>query len=301
VTPPALLRFVLELHYDGAPFHGWQLQPHAPTVQGALEAALTRISAGARIPVTGSGRTDRGVHATGQVAAVQLPASWTAPELRKALNALLPSSVWVSRAAVAPPGFHPRFDARRRSYEYRVGVARHCHSPFLRQICWPVTRLPPDPHLLAEAAALLPGDRSWKSFARAGQEERGDRCHVLSADWSPWTGFEGEPLGWRFRIVANRYLHHMVRYLVGTQVAVARGQRPMAELARLLEDPECGLVTSPPAPPEGLFLAQVAYDKDPFAEAGADAPEPAEGPRRAGRPPGPSGASPSPSDPPSRP
>ncbi len=273
MNAPDAVRFALEVHYDGAAFHGWQLQPHAPTVQGALEEALQRLAGGKRVPVHGSGRTDRGVHATGQVAAVDLPPSWTPFELRKALNALLPRAIWVARAALAPPGFHPRFDARERAYEYRVGMEAMTRSPFLRPFCWPLAPPLPDPELLRAAAALLPGDRSWKAFARSGQEERGDRCHVMEAGWTPWTGFEGEPLGWRFRIVANRYLHHMVRYLVGTQVAVARGMRPLEELARLLADPACELVTSPPAPPEGLFLARVRYEAEPFALA-PDPPPP---------------------------
>jgi tRNA pseudouridine38-40 synthase len=265
VTSPAdpntpHVRFALLLHYDGAPFHGWQLQPGLPTVQGEIERVLTRISGGDRVRVTGSGRTDRGVHATGQVAMLELPPRWEPVELRRALNALLPRSIWVAEAWACGARFHPRFDARRRSYRYQVGTAAAVHSPHLRRVCWPSDAAPPDPDLLAAAAALLPGERAFGAFAQAGQEHLGDRCHVFEAAWRPWRDGEAALLGWSFHITANRYLHHMVRYLVGTMVEVARGHRPLDHLQALLDEPETTLVTSPPAPPEGLFLTRVEYD-----------------------------------------
>lgn len=249
------IRFRLLLHYDGSRYHGWQFQPVEPTVQGELEVALARLS-GARRTVVGAGRTDRGVHATGQVASVDLPGRWDAPTLRRALNAVLPRDIWVERVDVADPSFHPRFDAVARSYAYRVGVSEGSASPFFRPWCWALRR-PVDRDLLAAAAAELVGDHSFRAFAKAGQEERGDRCLVHSATWEPW-----DDLGMVFRVTANRYLHHMVRYLVGTMVAIGRGERPPGDLGALLrlEMPE--LKTSPPAPPEGLFLTAVDYEAD---------------------------------------
>ncbi|CAN5728818.1 tRNA pseudouridine(38-40) synthase TruA [soil metagenome] len=264
MNAPEFVRFSLILHYHGAPFHGWQLQLNAPTVQGELERVLARLNAGVRVPVTGSGRTDRGVHATGQVVTAVLPARWTAAELRRSLNALLPRSMWVEEVRRVPDAFHPRFGARRRSYAYQVGTVPLSASPFLRAFCWPVLERLPDGEGLAAAAALVPGDRSWKAFARAGQEARGDRSQVFAASWTPWLDGDGTPLGWRFHITATRYLHHMVRYLVGTMMAVARGDRPLAEFDALLNVPGTPLVTSPPAPPEGLFLSRVEYEEGAF-------------------------------------
>ncbi len=284
-------RFALILHYDGGPFHGWQLQQREQsTVQGALEDVLERLT-GVRRPVVGSGRTDRGVHAAGQVATVKLPPRWEATELRRALNALLPRSIWVEEVRQVPEAFHPRYHATRRSYVYQVGLERRVRSPFLRGACWALDGERLDPGLLAQAAALIPGDRSFRNFAKAGQPERGERCRVDAAGWSPWIGsamgeLEGgsiletgslhpdeaqgagqaaahvEAIGLRFTISANRYLHHMVRYLVGTMIEVARGGRPLEEMAELLTNPETSLVTSPPAPPEGLFLARVEYPSE---------------------------------------
>lgn len=245
-------RFELTLHYVGTAFHGWQVQPTLRTVQGELEAVLARVT-GAPRSVRGSSRTDTGVHATGQVATVDLPPRWTAEELQGALNALLPRDVWVERARPVPEGFHARYDAVARTYEYRLGLASDAFSPFHRPYCWALDETP-DRRALDEAAALLPGERSFLAFAKAGQPHRGDRCTVHEARWGDWPG-----LGLAFTITANRYLHRMVRYLVGTMVAVALARRPLADLVALLEHPEGDLVTSPPAPAAGLYLAGVAY------------------------------------------
>jgi tRNA pseudouridine38-40 synthase len=252
VNPDEMNRFRLTLHYDGSYFFGWQLQAQGRTVQGEVEAALERLT-GARFPVLGSGRTDSGVHATGQVACVTLPTRWGAGELLGALNALLPNDIWVESVEAAEAEFHPRFSAKARSYRYQVGVSPLALSPFHRPWCWPLIR-EVEVDLLHRCAGLIPGERSFKAFAKAGQEHRGDRCVVKEAGWVPWGG-----LGLAFHITANRFLHHMVRYLVGTMVEVARGWRPLDELHELLSDPGTDLTTSPPAPPEGLFLSKVHY------------------------------------------
>ena len=243
-------RFRLTLHYDGSAFHGWQIQPHDRTVQGALEEIVTRIT-GSRRPVEGSGRTDTGVHARGQVAAVAMPSSWTAPRLEKSLNALLPEDVWVQDVTEVSPDFHPRFDAIARTYHYRVGTEAQSRSPFERRWCWPLAEAL-DRGLLDACADQLGGVANFRSFAKAGQPERGYECDILEAFWSSWA------LGTRFTVTANRYLHHMVRYLVGTMVAVARGHRPLADFAGLLNNAP-DLETSPPAPPQGLVLEHVRY------------------------------------------
>ncbi|MDT8368022.1 MAG: tRNA pseudouridine(38-40) synthase TruA [Longimicrobiales bacterium] len=245
-------RFRLLVHYDGSRFHGWQVQPDVPTVQGRIEAVLEQIS-GAPRTLHGSGRTDTGVHAIGQVAAVDLPSRWEAERVHAALNALLPDGIWIEAVTPTPPGFHPRFDALDRTYHYRLGIDRRAFSPFHRPFCWPL-RTTPDLDVMQGAALALPGDHSFVAFAKAGQPERGERCTVHRIEWVKWE------MGVEFRITANRYLHHMVRYLVGTLVEIGIGARPAGDLASLLHDPASGLVTSPPAPPEGLFLARVRYD-----------------------------------------
>ncbi len=254
-------RFRLTLHYDGTRFFGWQMQPEARTVQGELQTTLERLT-GAHRAVTAAGRTDRGVHATGQVVAVALPPRWSAATLLRALNARLPRDIWVAEAHAAPPAFHPRHDATAREYGYRLGLAAGSRSPFQRPWCWPLAHLTGDTasisvgldvEALHAAAALLPGEKSFAAFARAGQEQRGHRCIVKEARWTPWA------LGMEFTILANRFLHHMVRYLVGTMVDIARGRRPLDDMRAMLDGNEDGLITSPPAPAPGLFLRRVSY------------------------------------------
>ena len=244
-------RFKLTLHYDGSAFHGWQLQPGQPTVQGALEAAAEQL-AGSRRPVVGAGRTDTGVHATGQVAAVTMPSRWEAPALARSLNALLPDSLWVECAEPVPADFHPRFGATSRSYEYRVGTAARTASPFHRRRCWP-HGAPFDLDAAQRASQVLVGMHNFRAFAKSGQPQRGHICHVTHARWRPW-----EDLGAVFEITANRFLHRMVRYLVGTMVDIARHRRAEEEMALLLSG-ETDLTTSPPAPPQGLCLTRVDY------------------------------------------
>lgn len=251
VAVPPERRVRLTLHYDGAAFAGWQVQPGERTVQGELETALRRLTT-RPTPVTAAGRTDRGVHATGQVASAVVPAKWTAAELRRALNAVLPIDIWVAAAADAPLDFHARYDALARGYVFRVGTAASARSPFLRRWCWPVRDelLPP---LLRDAARRFIGTHSFRAFAKSGQPERGEICTVHIAEWRPW-----RQIGLEFRVIANRFLHHMVRYMVGTMVDVARGRRPIGDVdALLLNTGSYGV--SPPAPPEGLYLARVFY------------------------------------------
>ena len=247
-------RFKLTLHYDGSAFRGWQAQPGEPTVQGEIEAAVRRLT-GERRTVLGSGRTDAGVHATGQVAAVTMPARWSAPALARSLNALLAGTIWIQDVEAAPNGFHPRRDAVERSYAYRVGTAAHAASPFHRRWCWPLCR-PLDMEAAARAAAHLGGRHEFAAFAKAGQPHRGHACRVTRARWLPW-----DDLGAVFEISANRFLHRMVRYLVGTMVDIALGRREVAEMALLLRGDQGNraLITSPPAPPDGLFLTRVEY------------------------------------------
>ena len=257
---PETHRVALTLHYDGAAFFGWQLQAAERTVQGELERVLGKLLNGP-VRVIGSGRTDRGVHATGQVASLDAPVKWTPQALSRALNALLPGDVRVVDARVVPAGFHPRYGAVRRSYVYRLGLSELSRSPFHARWCWPAC-VQLDREAMDAATAEILGEHSFLAFAKAGQEERGDRCEVHAARWVEWDG-----LGVQLEISANRFLHHMVRYLVGTLVDVGRGRRDVEEMRRLLA-PESGLETSPPAPPEGLFLHAVHYPREAWGESG---------------------------------
>jgi tRNA pseudouridine38-40 synthase len=260
----------LVVHYDGARFAGWQRQPVVRTVQGELEQAFGRLI-DRPVAVTGAGRTDRGVHARGQVAHAKVPERWTMDRLRRGLNALLPDDIWVAAVYEMVDRFHARYSAISRAYSYYVGTDDGAWSPFRRRYEW---RVPwkVDGAALHEAARGIVGEHTFRGFAVQGTAPETDdhRCIVERAEWRPrgrQTG-EGEmPAGaqegegYVFTIEANRFLHHMVRFLVGTMLDIAAGHRTMESLGRLLEAQDNSTV-SPPAPPHALFLDRVTYPAD---------------------------------------
>ena len=249
-------RVKLVLHYDGREFYGWQIQPNRRTVQGELSALLGRLCAGTPPTVTAAGRTDHGTHATGQVASALIPDRFDEAELLRALNALAPPDLWIASAERVADTFHPCYDAVSRTYVYRLGIGPESRSPFRAPWCWPLGRRPA-PELMDQATAPIAGSHDFGAFGKAGQPDRGVRCLVFSASWR-----DAEERGVReFEISADRYLHRMVRYLVGTLVDIGMGNRPVADMVHLLST-EPGLIVSPPAPAKGLFLTRVEYSKE---------------------------------------
>lgn len=245
----------LVLQYDGAGFAGWQRQPRERTVQAVIEDVLARLC-GRRVVVTGAGRTDAGVHARGQVAGIRVAQKWNPRELRRALNALLPPDVWVAEAHDMTPDFHARYSATSRRYNYYVGTDEEARSPFRRRWEWALAR-PLDRAILDSNAVALVGDRCFRAFAvqrTAGALDH-HRCTVLDAVW------HDRPGGLVFEIEANRFLHHMVRFLVGTMIDSASGRREADSIATLLSATD-NADTSAPAPPHGLFLEVVRYPRD---------------------------------------
>ncbi len=252
----------LVLAYDGARFAGWQRQPDERTVQGVLEEVLGKLC-GAPVAALGAGRTDAGVHARGQAAGVRVPEKWGPLELRRALNGLLPDDVWVASAHEMRPEFHARYSATARRYSYVVGTDEGARSPFRRR--WELAeRRAIDPALLASEAAVLPGEHSFRAFAvqKTAPQDDHHRCIVRLAAWRRRTsggpGGGGDGSGAVFEIEANRFLHHMVRFLVGTMLDVAAGKREPGTIARLLDAPDNRDVSSPAAP-QALFLERVEY------------------------------------------
>jgi tRNA pseudouridine38-40 synthase len=226
-------------------------------VQGVLEGALERLCSGPTAAL-GSGRTDAGVHARGQAVGVRVPDRWSAASLRRALNAVLPDDVWVAAAYPMREAFHARYSATSRRYSYYVGTDESAASPFRRHTEWQVAR-PIDRTALHEAASLLVGEHCFRGFAVRGTAPEDDdhRCQVRDAAWRA----REDVAGLVFEIEANRFLHHMVRFLVGTMMDVAVGRRPAAELAALLVAASNDDV-SPPAPAHALFLDRVHYPND---------------------------------------
>ena len=245
----------LVLQYDGRGFAGWQRQPDTRTVQGVLEDALARLC-GEPTAVLGAGRTDAGVHARGQAAGVRVSDRWRPDTIRRALNAILPEDVWVADAHEMHAGFHARYSATARRYSYYIGIDDGAHSPFRRPYEWAVSR-PLDRASLDIAARSSLGSHAFRAFAVRGTAPETDdhRCTVAVARWLD------RPGGLVFEIEANRFLHHMVRFLVGTMIDIGLGRRPPDAMDELLiADDNRG--TSPPAPAHALFLERVEYPAD---------------------------------------
>jgi tRNA pseudouridine38-40 synthase len=242
----------LVVQYDGAGFSGWQRQPAQRTVQGVIEEALERLC-GAPVSALGSGRTDAGVHARGQAVGVIVPAKWESAQLRRAMNAVLPSDVWVAKAIEMRPEFHARYSAIARRYGYYVGTDDDANSPFRRRFELTFPRAIDRVALDAAAEAVL-GDHSFRAFAVQGTAPEADehRCVIATSRWSD------RPGGLLYTVQANRFLHHMVRFLVGTMLDIATGRRPVDDMHMLLSASDNRDV-SPPVAPHALFLEAVEY------------------------------------------
>lgn len=250
----------LVLHYDGAGFSGWQRQPGERTVQGVLETAVARLC-GEAVSIVGAGRTDAGVHARGQAAGLRVPDKWSAAALRKSMNAILPDDVWIAAAFEMRDEFHPRYSAVSRSYSYFVGTDDFASSPFrrTRELVW---SKPLDLGRMSEAARAIEGEHCFRAFAVKGTAPERDthRCTVTRAAWREREG------GLAFDIQADRFLHHMVRFLVGTMLDIGQGRREVSVIGELLSQDDNSEVSAP-APAHALFLERVEYPKDLYLRA----------------------------------
>jgi tRNA pseudouridine38-40 synthase len=243
------LTYRLDLEYDGTRFSGWQIQDGERTVQGVIEAVFSKLFSDST-RVSAAGRTDAGVHATGQVAHFRALPHRPAESVRLALNANLPADVRVKAVTIADPAFHARFSACWRAYRYRIALEPLAVG---RDYCWICPYRIEKPDEMQRAAQLILGDHCFQSFAHQNEKE----AHYLSTVYhSAWTK-DGPYLD--YRIEANRFLHGMVRLLVGTFVRVGRGKIGAADILEILNADDVRSA-GPKAPASGLTLIAVGYE-----------------------------------------
>jgi len=242
--------FRLDLSYDGTDFAGWQVQPSHRTVQGEVERVLAAVL-GSPVRVFGSGRTDSGVHALHQVAHFRAETALGPDVIVRALRGLLPRDVALLGVTFAPDRFDARRSAVRRTYRYRLFLGR---DPFLRRFAWEIP-FSIERGAMEEAASHLPGESDFTSFAASTRKGRENTVRVERAEWR-WSGQLGE-----FEIEANRFLHHMVRNIVGTLIETGRGARPPESMPGLIRARDRS-AAGPTAPARGLFLVRVDYGEE---------------------------------------
>lgn len=246
------MRVRAKVAYDGTEFFGFQRQANARTVQGEIETALEKVTS-RQSGVIGAGRTDAGVHATGQVISFEVDWRHSMQALTKALNITLPDDVAVRELAECSADFHPRFDAQSRTYDYTV-LAGEVRQPLRRRTTWQLERMP-DLALMNSAAAHLIGSHDFAAFGSApsGREEETTMREVLRAAWC-----EDERDALVFTIEANAFLFRMVRRLVLALVRVGQGQFSAGGFLEILESRDAQRIKGL-APACGLCLVDVKY------------------------------------------
>ncbi len=239
----------ITIEYDGTKYHGWQVQPNGKTIQEVLEEAIEKML-GVRTRVNGSGRTDAGVHALGQVANIIYTGNLDLWQIQRGINALTPKDIVIKQAEVVPDSFDARRSARSRVYQYRIWNSAW-PSVLHRHFSWHV-RCPLEISLMQESIQFLEGEHDYASFQGAGC----DAAHSVRKIYHNSLSQQGDLL--LYAVEATAYLKHMVRNIVGTMVEIGQRERTptaFAELLRARDRTKAG----PTAPPHGLFLSEVKY------------------------------------------
>lgn len=242
-----MVRYRINLQYDGTDFHGWQIQPNALTVEEALEHAMSTILR-TNIDVIGCGRTDTGVHASFYCAHFDSYEELQTEDLTYKLNHLLPRTIAILNIDAVSNDFHARFSASSRSYVYHI---QKRPNPFKDRYSFLYSG-EVDVNAMNQSCKDLLGEHSFSAFCKGTPSGEHYRCTIIRAEW-----MEHEE-GFEFHITANRFLRNMVRAIVGTQLEIGRGKLNLASHRNLIEGgsrSEAGISV----PAKGLFLTQVSY------------------------------------------
>ena len=250
------MNYKLLIQYDGTDFHGWQVQENDRTIQGELERVIGMLE-DAKVNVTGSGRTDAGVHAEGQVANVMISRNFTPDKLRAAINGNLWRDIRIMKAEKAPDEFHARFSAKRKTYLYRI-VNAAVMSPFWRRFAHHEHR-PLDIASMTRAGRLMLGEHDWTAFSSAHSD--GDSRIRTVLDFSIDSRWDSRASAnvLEFQISANGFLRYMVRSIIGTLIEVGRGEKDSDTIQTAIVTGDRSLAGKT-APANGLTLLKVDYD-----------------------------------------
>jgi tRNA pseudouridine38-40 synthase len=250
------MNYKLTLQYDGTDFHGWQVQDAGQrTVQGELVRVLTLLE-GSAVVVHGSGRTDAGVHAEGQVASVQLEREFTPDKLRAALNGNLPRDVRVIETATVSDDFHARYSARGKTYLYRIFNAPVMSPFWTRYALHEARRLSVE--RMRESARLFLGEHDWTAFSAAQTDAQTRVRNVTALEVTERWDERGRGQLIEFRASADGFLRYMVRSIAGTLISIGRGEMEEELITRAINTRDRSIVAAT-APPHGLTLLSVDY------------------------------------------
>jgi tRNA pseudouridine38-40 synthase len=242
--------FKLTIEYDGTNYHGWQIQPNEPSIQQTIESALMQMTR-QKIRLSGSGRTDAGVHALGQVASFTCDTMITPDEFHKGLNSILPDDIVIREVKEMPIRFHARYDAKYKRYRYTI-LNQPLPSAIQRHYAWWI-RTPLDLSAMEKATAHIIGEHDFKAFEGAGSPRAHTIRHVTELD------INGHPIGpITIDIRADGFLRYMVRNIVGTLVDVGLGKISPQQVQQIIASKDRSLAAAT-APARGLFLMEVCY------------------------------------------
>ena len=242
------MRYFVTFSYDGARYHGWQIQPNGDSVQARLQEALSTLLR-QEIGVTGAGRTDAGVHARMMVAHFDCDSELDCPQLAYKLNRLLPYDIAVEKVEPVGDEMHARFSATSRTYHYYIHTVK---DPFQRAYSCELN-YPLDFAKMNEAGQLLTGYDDFGAFCKAGADVKTTLCRVTEARW-----IQTSPSTWYFRITANRFLRNMVRAVVGTMIDVGRRRLSLDEFCKVIEGKR-RTEAGESMPANALFLENITY------------------------------------------
>ena len=235
------------LEYEGTNYHGWQVQENSITIQQKIEEAILKLTS-EKVRITGAGRTDAGVHARGQVANFVIKKKLTTRQIVGGLNAYLPDDVVIKSAEEVSKDFNARFSAKGRVYQYYICLER---TAIKRKFCWQIfQKLNSD--ILNLMSEILLGEQDFSSFARLETQSNHKKCIVSESVWRK----DGDQL--IYRIVANRFLHGMVRTIVGTMIDVALEKYKIDDFGKIFQAKDRE-EAGPAAPAKGLVLEEIIY------------------------------------------